>query len=110
MEIALSKANIRKAALADAGALFIGCARLLPDNQAERRDSLVKQSERLFQISMQSDEPKDYVLFQWARAKAGMADYRGAWDKIKELKRITGKAPPEEFVRRLQQQMPEPRD
>jgi tetratricopeptide (TPR) repeat protein len=108
METALSKPNLQPAALPDAGVLFIGCARTLPPSESARKQSLIRLSEDTFRKAIAQGASKEYTLFQWARAKAGLADYAGAWAKVREFREATGKNPPEDFLKRLGQQMPEP--
>jgi tetratricopeptide (TPR) repeat protein len=105
----LSKPNIQSSAFADAAYIYIGCARLFGPGDASKRDALVDESERALSEAMKRGAPPDYVLDRWARSRAGIANYSGAWEKIKEYRRVVGKEPSQRFVDRLSSKMAEPK-
>jgi Tfp pilus assembly protein PilF len=108
VEKGLSVGRFQDGYLPDAGLVFVGCA--MQGAGPDRKISLISRSEELFaQASASSNTPKDYTLKNWARAKYAQQDYRGAWAKVSELRRTTGKDASPEFLRALSAHMPEPK-
>lgn len=108
VEKGLSAGRFQDGYLPDAGLVLVGCAMqgALPD----RKTSLINRSEELFaQAAASSKTSKDYTLTNWARAKYAQQDYLGAWAKVSELRRTTGKDASPEFLRALSAHMPEPK-
>ncbi len=109
MRTALTKPGLQKAALPDAGLIFAGCSASLPAGDTSGKDALKAESEKAFESVIETNVSKDYVFLAWARAKAWTGDFSGAWGKVREYRVATGKEPPQDFLTRLRQQMPEPR-
>lgn len=108
VEKGLSVGRFQDGYLPDAGLALVGCA--MQGAAADRKTSLINRSEELFaQAAASSSAPKDYTLTNWARAKYAQQDYRGAWAKVSELRRTTGKDVSPEFLGALSAQMPEPK-
>jgi hypothetical protein len=94
--------------LPDAALLFVGCA--MHGAPPERKAILLDRSEQLFRRALESPiVAKDHTLTNWARAMYARNDYSGAWAKVAELRRSTGKDMTPEFLRGLSAKMTEPK-
>lgn len=108
VEKGLAVGRFQDGYLPDAGLVLVGCA--MQGAAPDRKASLINRSEELFAQAMTSPNvPKDYTLTNWARAKYAQQDYRGAWAKVLELRRTSGKDASQEFLRALSAHMPEPK-
>lgn len=108
VEKGLSVGRFQNGYFPDAGLVLVGCA--MQGAAPDRKISLINRSEEFFAQAMSSSNvSKDYTLTNWARAKYAQQDYRGAWAKVSELRRTTGKDASPEFLRALSAHMTEPK-
>ncbi len=92
----------------DAGYVYAACASTYPADKAALRNDLIRDSEAAFVEATTRGAPADYVLNGWMRARAEAGNFAGAWQKVKEFRRVAGKEPPASFLDRLGKQMVEP--
>lgn len=108
IEKGLSFGRVQDGFLPDAGLIFVGCA--MRGASPERKAVLLNRSDELFGQALASPAvAKDYTLTNWARAMYARNDYYGAWAKVAELRRSTGKDMSPEFLRGLSAKMVEPK-
>lgn len=104
----LSKPRVQSSAFSDAGYAYAACASTYPADKAAPRNDLIRDSEAAFVEATTRGAPADYVLNGWMRARAETGNFAGAWQKVKEFRRVAGTEPPASFLDRLGKQMVEP--
>ncbi|HEX9392544.1 MAG TPA: hypothetical protein VF928_14635 [Usitatibacteraceae bacterium] len=110
VELAQSKSALQPGFIPDAALIYTGCAVESKTSAPELWDKYLARSDALFAEALASPAVrKQYTLFHWARAMYGRGDYAGAWAKVAEFKKETGKDFDAGFIRTLSQKMPEPK-
>lgn len=110
VELASTKGPIQPGFLPDAGVIYSACAMESKSLDAEARRRYLARSDELFVQALASPEVKrDYALAQWAVAKYFGGDYAGAWEKVAQYRRETGKAFDPAMIRELSAKLPEPK-
>jgi tetratricopeptide (TPR) repeat protein len=110
VELGQSKGALQPGFLPDAALIYTGCAIESKAASPELWDKYITRSDELFNQAIASPfVKKEYALFHWARAMYGRGDYAGAWEKVAQFKKETGKDFDERFVRSLRLKMPEPK-
>lgn len=105
---AQSIGRVQDGFLPDAALILVGCA--MQGASPERKAALLGRSDELFGQALSSPAvQKVYTLTNWARAMYARGDYVGAWEKVAELRRTTGKDMSAQFLGGLSAKMPEPK-
>ena len=110
VETAETKGALQPGFLPDAALVYTGCA--IEDKTLEPavRKKYLSRSDELFSQALASPAVrKEYTLFHWARAMYGREDYVGAWEKVAQFRKETGKEFDARFIRNLSQKMAEPK-
>ena len=108
IEKAQSIGRVQDGFLPDAALIFVACA--MQGASPERRTALLTSSDKLYVQALASPVvPKDYTLTSWAKAMYARGDYSGAWAKVAEMRRTTGKDMSTQFLTGLSAKMPEPK-
>ncbi|MEZ5496047.1 MAG: hypothetical protein R3F25_04365 [Gammaproteobacteria bacterium] len=108
-DIAISKGLSKNGFFADAGKIYTGCALTNKKLSRKVKKQYLTESEELFQKAYQQDEDKGYALTFWASSRFAQKDYKGAWDKVKQQRKVGGTAPTEKFLKKLKKKMKEPK-
>jgi tetratricopeptide (TPR) repeat protein len=110
IDLAYSKGPIQAGFVPDAALMYSGCAMETNAADTETRRKYVARSDELFAEAVASPlVKKDYTLFQWTRAMYFRGDYRGAWEKVAQYRRETGKEIDPALLRELSAKLPEPK-
>jgi tetratricopeptide (TPR) repeat protein len=110
VDLAESKGILQPAFLPDAALIYTGCTVVNKTLAPELQNKYLRRSDDLFTQAFESPAVrKEYTLFHWARALYGRGDYIGAWDKVAQFRKETGREFDPRFIRSLSQKMPEPR-
>jgi len=110
VELAQSKGLMQPGFLSDAALIFTGCAMEVSASDPVKRQAYLTRSDELFSQALASPaERKEYTLSHWARAMYRRGDYAGAWTKVQQFRKETGKEFNERFLRALREKLPEPK-
>jgi tetratricopeptide (TPR) repeat protein len=110
VKTAETKGALQPGFLPDAALVYTGCA--IEDKSLDPavREAYLSRSDELFSQAFESPAVrKEYTLFHWARAMYGREDYSGAWEKVAQFRKETGKDIDPRFIRSLSQKMAEPK-
>jgi Flp pilus assembly protein TadD len=66
-----------------------------------------KRAEELFAAATKLDPKNENAFFLWAVLKFHSNDYKGAWEKVKEAKKLGGKTIDPNFIKDLSAKLPE---
>lgn len=110
IELAIAKGPIQPGFWPDAALIYTGCGREDSNLAADVRERYYAKSDELFAKALADPAvSKGYTLFHWARAMYAREDYKSAWVKVQEYRKMTGKEFASGFLTNLRAKMPEPR-
>mgnify|MGYP001788015720 CR=1 FL=1 len=110
LEIGLSKGPIQKGYMPDHAVLYAGCARHGQGISLKQRSDFLEKSTEIFAAAERDSEvPKPYLYFQWARTHYALGEYTSAWEKIKEYRKYTSNPVDDKLLTRLSEKLPEPK-
>lgn len=110
VDLAFSKGAIQPGFLPDAGLIYSACAVFPGAVDAETQRKYIARSDELFAQAVATPQVKpDYALTQWTRALYFRGDYRGAWAKVADYRRVAGKEIDANLLRELSAKLPEPK-
>ena len=99
----------KPALLTDAGVAYASKASALPETAKEERRRNFALADQHFSQSVALDPSYPFAYRQWAQSLYRQGDFVGAWSKVKEARFRKAPPLPPEFIRALEQRMPEPK-
>ena len=110
LELGLSKGHIQKGYMPDHAVLYAACALHGAGISPEQKSEYIRKSTEIFNSAeLDTDVPKPYLYFQWARTNYALEQYASAWEKVHEYRKHTKEPFDATLLSRLSAKMPEPK-